>query len=472
MAQSNNTGKQSVLVYIYDMSKGMAQALSLPLLGKQINGVWHTGIVVFGMEYFFGSDGISNCEPSHTILGEPDEIKDLGITQISYDIFMDYLFKLSNDRFRPDKYNLFDHNCNTFSNEVAQFLTGKKIPSHILDLPAEVANTPLGSMMKSMTNNLAVNPSGGSKLFDSRSFAPSSSTKQSSHNTKTSTSNNSATHSRSSASSFSPVIYCGQKPPQKDGSVLFEALKAEEKVLLEDIYEYLSIESPDYSLGKNHLRILVQIVLNNKVSDPQVKSIACSLLQMLVLREDVIQVLKHDQEHHMAHLLLEFNSLARDVIIDILKMVTNCLSSKIGLDYLTSSEEQPHLSDFPSGNNTTFSYMSLTREAVVNGLLLEQRDVNDVAAAAAFNMHKMPMNDDLLIALSSALTQCLQREEILEDTAYLGLQCLQWFIKGNSEICALVKMMELNYQRLSLKSSRVKSTCDQICDIFAKEIVF
>lgn len=36
MAQSDNTGKQSVLVYIYDMSKGMAQALSLPLLGKYV----------------------------------------------------------------------------------------------------------------------------------------------------------------------------------------------------------------------------------------------------------------------------------------------------------------------------------------------------------------------------------------------------------------------------------------------------
>lgn len=40
-----------------------------------------------------------------------------------------------------DKYNLFEHNCNTFSNEVAQFLTGKKIPSYITDLPSEVLST-------------------------------------------------------------------------------------------------------------------------------------------------------------------------------------------------------------------------------------------------------------------------------------------------------------------------------------------
>ena len=39
------------------------------------------------------------------------------------------------------KYNLFEHNCNTFSNEVAEFLTSQRIPSYILDLPQEVLNT-------------------------------------------------------------------------------------------------------------------------------------------------------------------------------------------------------------------------------------------------------------------------------------------------------------------------------------------
>jgi hypothetical protein len=34
------------------------------ILGKQLDGVWHTGIVVFGKEYFFGGDtGITCCSP-------------------------------------------------------------------------------------------------------------------------------------------------------------------------------------------------------------------------------------------------------------------------------------------------------------------------------------------------------------------------------------------------------------------------
>lgn len=56
------------------------------------------------------------------------------------------------------KYDLFQHNCNTFSNEVAQFLTGKKIPSHITDLPQEVMTTPFGAMISQFFKNVRVHP--------------------------------------------------------------------------------------------------------------------------------------------------------------------------------------------------------------------------------------------------------------------------------------------------------------------------
>jgi len=42
---------------------------------------------------------------------------------------------------RGDRYHLFNHNCNTFSNEVASFLTGRNIPPHITNLPQEVLQT-------------------------------------------------------------------------------------------------------------------------------------------------------------------------------------------------------------------------------------------------------------------------------------------------------------------------------------------
>ncbi|XP_068161572.1 desumoylating isopeptidase 1b [Antennarius striatus] len=151
-----------VKVYIYDISKGMARQLSYAMLGKQLDGIWHTAIVIHGTEYFFGGQGISSCSPGGTILGEPDSIVDLGSTEVSSEIFLEYVVALGESTYRGDKYNLFEHNCNTFSNEVAQFLTGKKIPSYVTDLPSEVLSTPFGQALRPILDSMAVNPGGSS----------------------------------------------------------------------------------------------------------------------------------------------------------------------------------------------------------------------------------------------------------------------------------------------------------------------
>jgi hypothetical protein len=31
--------------------------------GKHFDGVWHTGVVAFGQEWYFGNEGISSCHP-------------------------------------------------------------------------------------------------------------------------------------------------------------------------------------------------------------------------------------------------------------------------------------------------------------------------------------------------------------------------------------------------------------------------
>ena len=46
--------RYTVTVNLYDLSQGMARQFSQALIGKQIEGLWHTGIVVYGTEYFFG----------------------------------------------------------------------------------------------------------------------------------------------------------------------------------------------------------------------------------------------------------------------------------------------------------------------------------------------------------------------------------------------------------------------------------
>jgi len=149
-----------VQVYIYDLTQGMARTMGPALIGRPLDGVWHTAVVVYGKEYFYGGSGVEFCNPGGTMLGQPLKVEDLGETQITEDLFQDYLRTQSQDRFRGDKYDLFRHNCNNFSHETAQFLVGKGIPQHILDLPNEILATPMGQMLAPMIQQMT--PSGTS----------------------------------------------------------------------------------------------------------------------------------------------------------------------------------------------------------------------------------------------------------------------------------------------------------------------
>uniref|UniRef100_A0A8C0XRM2 palmitoyl-protein hydrolase n=1 Tax=Castor canadensis TaxID=51338 RepID=A0A8C0XRM2_CASCN len=124
----------------------------------------HTSIVVHKDEFFFGSGGISSCPPGGTLLGPPDSVVDVGSTEVTEEIFLEYLSSLGESLFRGEAYNLFEHNCNTFSNEVAQFLTGRKIPSYITDLPSEVLSTPFGQALRPLLDSIQIQPPGGNTV--------------------------------------------------------------------------------------------------------------------------------------------------------------------------------------------------------------------------------------------------------------------------------------------------------------------
>ncbi|CAN7101316.1 unnamed protein product, partial [Brassica rapa subsp. narinosa] len=137
-----------VTLNVYDLSRGLARQLSASFLGKVIEGVWHTGIVVYGNEYFFGG-GIQHLPAGTTPYGAPLRTVELGETHVPKDVFEMYLEEIS-PRYTAESYNLLAHNCNNFSNEVAQFLVGKGIPNYILELPNEVMNSPMGGLISKL----------------------------------------------------------------------------------------------------------------------------------------------------------------------------------------------------------------------------------------------------------------------------------------------------------------------------------
>jgi len=144
--------KEKVLVYLYDLSHGMAKNLSMGFLGKQIDGIWHTGIVVYGYEYYYGG-GIQAGIPGQTIAGTPTQVIDMGETSVSQAAFHEFLRGISH-RFTPETYSLLKHNCNNFTDECSKFLTSTPIPPHITGLPEEALNTPMGMMFRPMIENM------------------------------------------------------------------------------------------------------------------------------------------------------------------------------------------------------------------------------------------------------------------------------------------------------------------------------
>jgi hypothetical protein len=118
-----------VVLHLYDLSNGMAVALSEGLLGKKIEGIWHSGVVVYGYEYFYGG-GITYSQPAATMAGAPLKRIHLGKTTKKPSEFHKWLRSVSS-RFTPEQYSLLRHNCNNFADEAVQFLVGGGIPDYI-----------------------------------------------------------------------------------------------------------------------------------------------------------------------------------------------------------------------------------------------------------------------------------------------------------------------------------------------------
>ncbi|KAJ7520836.1 hypothetical protein O6H91_19G024800 [Diphasiastrum complanatum] len=143
---------EKVILHVYDLSQGLARQLSASFLGKAIEGIWHTGIVVFGHEYYFGG-GIQKNPVGLTPYGKPLRVVEMGFTQIPQTVFEDYLHEIS-PRYTAETYSLLRHNCNNFSDELSQFLVGVSIPEYILRLPEEVSNSPMGALIMPMIQQL------------------------------------------------------------------------------------------------------------------------------------------------------------------------------------------------------------------------------------------------------------------------------------------------------------------------------
>jgi hypothetical protein len=142
-----------VTLHIYDLSGGLAASWSPLVLGRRIEAIYHTGVVVFQREYYFGG-GIQQASPGGTVYGRPMRVLFLGETAIDEETLQDFLHGIAS-RFQVETYDLLTNNCNHFSDELCRFLTGRGIPEEILQLPQLVLNTPLGPILRQLLTPVA-----------------------------------------------------------------------------------------------------------------------------------------------------------------------------------------------------------------------------------------------------------------------------------------------------------------------------
>lgn len=148
-----------VSLYIYDLSHGLARSLSIQLLGFHIDAIYHTSIVLDGVEYYYGaSGGIQMCRAGTSPYGPTMGVEILGETPHSKQAIADHVQVMKRE-YAGASYDVFKHNCNHFSNDFAQFLVRKMIPEHIRFLPNLILQSPLGPLFQQQINLSAQPPS-------------------------------------------------------------------------------------------------------------------------------------------------------------------------------------------------------------------------------------------------------------------------------------------------------------------------
>eukprot|EP01068_Selenidium_serpulae_P006126 Selendium_serpulae@DN4296_c0_g1_i1.p2 len=134
-----------VVLKVYDISKGMAANMSQIFLGRRIEGVWHTGIVVYGNEYFYGG-GIVNL-PSGQFETEfqmqPNRTIQLGTTTKTQNEFAEFLTTID-AKYAQENYDLIHHNCNHFTDDCAKFLMKTGIGEEFTKQHETIKSAPMG----------------------------------------------------------------------------------------------------------------------------------------------------------------------------------------------------------------------------------------------------------------------------------------------------------------------------------------
>ncbi|XP_048482690.1 uncharacterized protein LOC105390281 isoform X2 [Plutella xylostella] len=491
---------EPVLLYVYDLSRGLASLLSPAILGQQIDAVWHTAVVVFGKEYFFGAGGISSCKPGTTGLGSPLRIDTLGTTAVPRDLFLDYLRGLAVSSYAGNTYNLISHNCNNFSEEIAQFLCGAHIPAEILELPERALPPALRAALPALLDRLLpaqpnTEPNAArSSREDSpdyellndqieearacgqqlkakrRTLAEKLARRQRRRDKKNPHLEVIMAEAEASAGpsaakdvepeerrpAFPPIVY-------KDIDALAEydklmstlsgtTLSGEETEALEELRLYLQGEG-SWVLGDHFLTTIGRVV----DLGGDARTTALRVLSGAALRDDVSLLLHQDRRGHvLADLAYSLDRLPVEDQQAIATFMCNLFEN------VSSSEWLLYISEWESRHGP-LSNIRVTTKVAVHALLSEDEQLKDVGTALMYNIAlkevKTVMFDDVAVELAMALVQFVgsaTREEHL----YRAWRALAALAARSRDVPRLLAVMQLAPDAFRGTSPRVDEQID------------
>ncbi|CAK0798749.1 unnamed protein product, partial [Prorocentrum cordatum] len=151
MAYCAGRRKSEVLLYMYDLTNGVAKPLSPWIVGDVLEGVWHTGVVVYGKEYYYSKDTVY-ANPGETSFGVPDRIVHLGSTLWRQDELHEHVSRELKPVFQRETYDVVRNNCNHFSDRVCMFLVRKHVPEEVLRQPDRLLQSNSVSMLRPALN--------------------------------------------------------------------------------------------------------------------------------------------------------------------------------------------------------------------------------------------------------------------------------------------------------------------------------
>ena len=95
-------------------------------------------------------------------------------------------------------------------------------------------------------------------------------------------------------------------------------LAARDKVVMKEIYEYMSERDPSWSLGRNHLLLLYKLVLENDHWGVD----ALFILQKLAVLNDVLEVIQNDPRCLLKDVLEKFDDILETKKTEVTKLVS------------------------------------------------------------------------------------------------------------------------------------------------------